>query len=1168
MKLLAFHLLSAAFLSKVAAASEHAQIQIKWLEENGGFFSPKMEFQLIDANDKDSPWGVFATEDIKKGETLIVLPQACLLTSEGSFKTCDTARNLLKQKELGEKSKYAPYVNYVYDPKHRNQLPVSWSDGGQKLIKAIIGSEMPPYGVTDISFADACGGSGDAMEEETWQIVVRRSWDDVMCPLFDMFNHRNGKWFNLDSTSAHSGDDVVVFASRNVKKGEQLYLSYNECRDCIDYAWTYVLPDIFKDYGFVEQYPRRWNIEGCAFELDENEESGEIEVTFLTGKPKSFVKKFMRGQLKRLKGMRDYVNKEVAKLESEHERYMSLEYYNAAMMALELALMETEAEKEVCSLDDADSKTCASRVYDELDTLPDTLEFNYAICDFDRAHQSRMYQKIYRTESLYQEMVFKYSALRDDTCLFMNGHLHACASFRPHYHEVFVHYPARFVDEVKRVAFIGGGDNMIVHEILKYPSLELAVGLELDQTVVRSSFKNFGTQPHFDDERLQWWFGDGSKTILMLPEEYYGTFDVVYVDLQTDVLDFLKVANELPITEAAMLLLKPDGVIARNEDWEFASAKPFTKYTADLFYVDVPVICYQQVTLGSNTVDFLTQPPKDHGVETIYMKPVDKTEDPYSIWYNYRRTDDLNNTLCKEPGTPDRELLTDEMKSSYGILLIIEAEDASIPLEDATYVQDEVSNVLKSVGLTEITAQVTPDDDGYEIICILKEGYVSIRVYTKLRYCAFDLLFWREINKQEEAKAKLITAVGTRRESVSSYRILTSGMFGVSIAEQSPIGPRIKEQCKETPQHDNGAIIEQSVVDTVLRESLSFLQDKNSRVAVICGEQSSPCNSLEVLKKSNGIGEVAPVWSCPNLKDTSLETMVACESKTMQTLQELDGTIDGIVIDSFAPSAMGQVLHKILSSTKIRSKLLAENPTVLSISTNLADATWRRALVDRFRTDIVKYDPAYRAEVLFDSLELDVFVSGDDHFYTHLMDLLKSIENKIGISPDIQGVTNGVNTYVPDFEPSKKFSHEDYDDRSPLKQWNSQNPIEIQTVYQFTAKEALDTNIVKKSLENALLGMNGDDDETSLKVYENVGDGCLIVGYWPAGSVLLVWDGRQSVGINLLSSQILDKFEASLAWDITARDEMPRGPGKVVNFRDDLGSREEPPHWAMDEDDD
>ena len=49
-----------------------------------------------------------------------------------------------------------------------------------------------------------------------------------------------------------------------------------------------------------------------------------------------------------------------------------------------------------------------------------------------------------------------------------------------------VHYTAKYLKEdLKRVVFVGGGDSMLLHEVLKYPSLELVVGLEIDQTVTR-----------------------------------------------------------------------------------------------------------------------------------------------------------------------------------------------------------------------------------------------------------------------------------------------------------------------------------------------------------------------------------------------------------------------------------------------------------------------------------------------------------------------------------------------------------------------------------------------------------------------------------------------------------------------------------------------------------
>ena len=123
----------------------------------------------------------------------------------------------------------------------------------------------------------------------------------------------------------------------------------------------------------------------------------------------------------------------------------------------------------------------------------------------------------------------------------------------------FAHFLALSVTTTYR-----GGDNMLLQEFLKYPSLELAVGLELDQKVSRGAFKHFGTSPHFDNEKVQWWFGDASKSILMLPEEYFGSFDMVVVDLSDTVLA-LTVSKKLDVVAALSMLLKPGGVFCMNE---------------------------------------------------------------------------------------------------------------------------------------------------------------------------------------------------------------------------------------------------------------------------------------------------------------------------------------------------------------------------------------------------------------------------------------------------------------------------------------------------------------------------------------------------------------------------------------------------------------------------
>ena len=55
----------------------HADRQIEWLREHGGFFSEKIQFQRLNTSNTDSPMGIFAVEDIGEEETIMVkIPRA------------------------------------------------------------------------------------------------------------------------------------------------------------------------------------------------------------------------------------------------------------------------------------------------------------------------------------------------------------------------------------------------------------------------------------------------------------------------------------------------------------------------------------------------------------------------------------------------------------------------------------------------------------------------------------------------------------------------------------------------------------------------------------------------------------------------------------------------------------------------------------------------------------------------------------------------------------------------------------------------------------------------------------------------------------------------------------------------------------------------------------
>jgi len=145
-------------------------------------------------------------------------------------------------------------------------------------------------------------------------------------------------------------------------------------------------------------------------------------------------------------------------------------------------------------------------------------------CDTEVSMDFSDYDSIETIKSIYQTINFFQHADTKDMCFDLDDTYQQCTSYRPQYHEMVVHYTARFLPNIQRVLFVGGGDSMLLHEVLQYPNLEFVIGLELDQKVTRSSFKHFGTQPHWDNPKVQRWFGDGAKSGLMLPQEYFGTF--------------------------------------------------------------------------------------------------------------------------------------------------------------------------------------------------------------------------------------------------------------------------------------------------------------------------------------------------------------------------------------------------------------------------------------------------------------------------------------------------------------------------------------------------------------------------------------------------------------------------------------------------------------------
>jgi len=162
---------------------------ISWLRSNGGVFSDKVHFRHLDPNDASTPVGLFAKDTLKKGETIMVIPKKCMFTTPPPQGICETARALAEHHRKGEKSFFKDYVNYLFDGNKHKKLPYRWSDDAKNIMYEITGKELDLEIGDAHSFQRNCG-DGDDLEEDAYELVISRSWGEVMLPVYDMVNHR------------------------------------------------------------------------------------------------------------------------------------------------------------------------------------------------------------------------------------------------------------------------------------------------------------------------------------------------------------------------------------------------------------------------------------------------------------------------------------------------------------------------------------------------------------------------------------------------------------------------------------------------------------------------------------------------------------------------------------------------------------------------------------------------------------------------------------------------------------------------------------------------------------------------------------------------------------------------------------------------------------------
>ena len=110
---------------------------------------------------------------------------------------------------------------------------------------------------------------------------------------------------------------------------------------------------------------------------------------------------------------------------------------------------------------------------------------------YNRHWNLKLEQKLYEDPivfsrtTLYQHLVMTHNRLLDEYRFYINGNLQFSSMDEQRYHELLVHPVMSLVPDHRRVLILGGGDGMALREVLKYPSVEEVLLVDLDSEMTR-----------------------------------------------------------------------------------------------------------------------------------------------------------------------------------------------------------------------------------------------------------------------------------------------------------------------------------------------------------------------------------------------------------------------------------------------------------------------------------------------------------------------------------------------------------------------------------------------------------------------------------------------------------------------------------------------------------
>ena len=170
-----------------------------------------------------------------------------------------------------------------------------------------------------------------------------------------MVNHDVEERLNVETNPLRSPEGLVVKTTKAINAGEEILYTYNYCTDCYDMGDIWGAPGIYRDFGFLEEYPQYWPFQDQeVYARIEQQSDGRLKAKFDEGEePEADDLVFFRTQLARLQGID--IGTEIKSLNSSLEIFMTQRFYDSLIGAL-LAIIEAgeHLQKEDDAIDDSD----------------------------------------------------------------------------------------------------------------------------------------------------------------------------------------------------------------------------------------------------------------------------------------------------------------------------------------------------------------------------------------------------------------------------------------------------------------------------------------------------------------------------------------------------------------------------------------------------------------------------------------------------------------------------------------------------------------------------------------------------------------------------------------------------------------------------------------------